>query len=41
MDPFASYLLIGSFLALIAVGVPISFALGISAFATGAYLGIH
>lgn len=40
MDPFASYLLIGSFLILIAVGVPISFSLGIAAFATGAYLGI-
>jgi tripartite ATP-independent transporter DctM subunit len=40
MDPFAAYLLIGSFLILIAVGVPISFSLGIAAFITGAYLGI-
>jgi tripartite ATP-independent transporter DctM subunit len=40
MDPFASYLLIGSFLLLIATGVPISFALGLSAFITGAYLGV-
>ncbi|MDF1566485.1 MAG: TRAP transporter large permease [Spirochaetaceae bacterium] len=40
MDPFAAYMLIGSFLILIAVGVPISFSLGIAAFVTGAYLGI-